>query len=58
MPSGPVDPVDLVPTIADLVMLGVKRGRGSVRGLILPCVLSISLSVGSRRPGYGRVVCV
>ena len=47
MPSGPVDPVDLVLSIAVLVMLGVERGGGSVRGLFLLCVLSISLSVGS-----------
>ena len=49
MPSGLVelDPVDLVLSIAVLVMLGMKGGGDSVRVLILLCVLSISLSVGS-----------
>ena len=47
MPSGPVDPVDFVLSITVLVMLGVKGSGGSLRGLILLCVLSISLSVGS-----------
>ena len=40
-----MDPVDLVLSITVLVMLGVKGGGGSVRGLILLCVASISLSV-------------
>ena len=47
MPSGPVDPVDFVLSIAALDLLGLKGGRGSVRCLILLCVLSISLSIGS-----------
>ena len=47
MPLGPLDPVDLVLSIAVMVMLRVKGGGGSVRGLFLLCVLSISLSVGS-----------
>ena len=47
MQSGPVDPVDLVLSIAALVLLRVNGGGGSVRGLILLCVLSISQSVGS-----------
>ena len=42
-----MDAVDLVLSITVLVMLGVNGGRGSVRGLILLCALSISLSVGS-----------
>ena len=47
MPSGPVDPVDLVLSITALVMLEVNGAGGSLRGLILLCILSISLSVGS-----------
>ena len=43
---GPIDPVDLVLSIAVLVMLGVKGGGGSVRGLIFLCFLSISQSIG------------
>ena len=42
----PVDPVDLVLSITDLVMLGVEGERRSLRGFILLCVLSVSLSVG------------
>ena len=41
VPSGPVDPVDLVLSIAVLVILGVNGGEGSVRDLILLCVLSV-----------------
>ena len=40
MPSGPVDPVDLVLSNTVLVMLGVNGSGGSLRGLILLCVLS------------------
>ena len=47
MPSGPADPVDLVLSITVLVILRVNGGRGSAKGLILLCDLSISLSVGS-----------
>ena len=47
MPSGPVDPVDLVLSFTVLVMLGVNGSGGSLRGLIVLCDLSISLSVGS-----------
>ena len=47
MPSGRVDPVDLMVSITVLVMLGMNGGGGSERGLILLCVLSISPSVGS-----------
>ena len=47
MPSGPVYPVDFVLSITVLVMLGVKGSGGSLISLILLCVLSISLSVGS-----------
>ena len=47
MPSGSVNSVDLVLSIAILVMSGVKGGGGSVGGLILLCVLSISLFAGS-----------
>ena len=51
MPVGyairPVDPIDLVLYIAVLVLLGVNGGGGSVRGLMLLCVLSIFLSVVS-----------
>ena len=43
-----MDPVDLVLSIIALVMLEVKGGEGSLRGLILLCFLYISLSVGSR----------
>ena len=46
MPSGPVEPVDLVLFITVLVMLGVRGGGGSVRSLILWCAPSIALSVG------------
>ena len=46
-PSGPVDPVDFVLSITVLVMLGGKGRGGLLRGLILLCVLSISMSVGS-----------
>ena len=42
-----MDPADFVLSIAVFVMLGVNGGGGSVRGLILLCILSISLSVGS-----------
>ena len=42
-----VDPLDLVLSIAVLAMLGVKGVGGSVRRLILLCVLSVSLSVRS-----------
>ena len=38
--------MDLVFSIAALVMLGVKGGGGSVRDLILLCVLCIFLSAG------------
>ena len=44
-----MDSVDLVLSIAVLVMLEVKGGGGSVRGLFLLCVQYISLSVGSCR---------
>ena len=37
--------VDLVLSIAAWVMLGLEEGEGSVRGLVLLCVLSISLPV-------------
>ena len=47
MPSALVDPFDLVLPITVLVMLGVNGGEGSMRALMLLCVLSISLSVGS-----------
>ena len=47
MPSGPVDPVDFVLSITVLIMLGVKGRGGSLRGLILLCVLSISMFVRS-----------
>ena len=47
MPSGPVGSVDLVLSIAVYVMLGLKGGGGSTRGLILLRVLSFCLSVGS-----------
>ena len=47
MPAGPVDPVDFVLSTIVLVMVGVKGSDGSLRGHILLCVLSISLSVGS-----------
>ena len=42
----PVDPVDLVLSIATFVILGVKGEGSSVKGLILLWVLSISQSVG------------
>ena len=41
-----MDPIDLVLSIAVLDMIWVKGGGGLVRGLILLCVLYISLSVG------------
>ena len=46
MPSGPVQKVGFVRSIADLVMLGVIGSRGSVLGRCLRSVLLSNLSVG------------
>ena len=43
MPSGPVDPVDLVLSITVLVMLGVNGSGGSLKGHILLCSVYFSV---------------
>ena len=44
---GAMDPANLVVFITVLVMLALNGGGSSVRGLVLPCVLSISPTVES-----------